>query len=67
MIEMYNALAQDVVDAKTVPDFQRKLISIARIKFYRNDTNWKSFLCARDFDLNRHLRNELFLERHIRR
>ena len=66
MVEIYNGLSQEVVDASTVHDFQRQLTMIARHKCACQQDTWKSFLSARQYDLHRHLRNHLFLERHIR-
>ena len=46
MVDVYNGLAQEVVDLKTVKDFQSELTKIARTRCQAGDANWYfSFAC----------------------
>jgi hypothetical protein len=46
MVDVYNGLTQEVVDLKTVKDFQSELTKIARTRCQAGDANWYfSFAC----------------------
>jgi hypothetical protein len=47
MVDVYNALSQEMVDLKSVKDFQSELTKFARARCVAGDANWISSFAGR--------------------